>query len=491
MNTQDRSSPQTELNSILEILYEIRLKSCSGNYIYRGEPECYEKVSSTLYRKLEDAQVLHLDVEEVQKTELNVAKNYTNETDDFEILVQLQHFGGKTNLIDFTNDYLIALFFAANGSPSKDGRVILQDKTGEVRNWIREFQHPDPESRPAAQKSIFVRSPSGFIQPDESIIIPKFLKRPLLDYLEREYDISHRRVYYDLHGFISSRDVHWNVYEELGKSIARQRSGDHTDDAEEKTRHYQKAVEHANNAIQQMPELAEAHNIRGVAYFSMGNLDKAIDTFTEAIGLKPLFAEAYNGRSAAYRNKGDFDSAIKDSNTAIRLNPDDTSYYFARGLAYFSKGDLDNTIADYTKGVVLNPYYADGFHSLGLAYFTKGDLDKAMSNLNTAIRLNPDCSIFYHGRGLVYCATSDLDNAITDLDEAVRLDPDDATVYFTRGLVWLHSKDWDRAKADLIEAKNKGLSIINEFHNRYENISVFEQETGTELPNDIAAMLQG
>ena len=73
----------------------------------------------------------------------------------------------------------------------------------------------------------------------------------------------------------------------------------------------------------------------------------------------------------------------------------------------------------------------------------------------------------------------------------MRLDPDDATVFFTRGLVWLHLKDWDRAKADLIEAKNKGLSIIDEFHNRYENVSVFEQETGSELPNDIAAMLQG
>ena len=193
MNVQDRSSSQTELNSILEILYEIRQKSRGGDYIYRGEPECYGKVSSTLYRKLEAAQVLHLDVEEVQKAELRAAKDYTDETDDFKILVQLQHFGGKTNLIDFTTDYLIALFFAANGSPGEDGRFILLNKTGEVRGWIREVRDPDLKSRPWTQKSIFVRPPDGFIQPDESIVIPKFLKRPLLDYLEREFDISHRR----------------------------------------------------------------------------------------------------------------------------------------------------------------------------------------------------------------------------------------------------------------------------------------------------------
>ena len=37
------------------------------------------------------------------------AKRYIYEKDDFEILTQLQHYGGKTNLIDFTTDYLIAL----------------------------------------------------------------------------------------------------------------------------------------------------------------------------------------------------------------------------------------------------------------------------------------------------------------------------------------------------------------------------------------------
>ena len=50
MRTQDPFRRKTELNQILEILYEITQKSIGGNYIYRGEPECYEKVSSTLYQ---------------------------------------------------------------------------------------------------------------------------------------------------------------------------------------------------------------------------------------------------------------------------------------------------------------------------------------------------------------------------------------------------------------------------------------------------------
>ena len=457
MNVQDRSSSQTELNSILEILYEIRQKSRGSDYIYRGEPECYGKVSSTLYRKLEAAQVLHLDVEEVQKAELRAAKDYTDATDEFEILVQLQHFGGKTNLIDFTTDYLIALFFAANGSPGEDGRFILLNKTGEVRGWIREVRDPYPKSRPWRQKSIFVRPPDGFIQPDEEIVIPKFLKRPLLGYLEREHSVSHKSVYHDLHGFISGRDLHWNVYEELGKCRTCQERGEETDNAEEKDKYYQEAVEHCSNAIQLMPESTLAYNGRGLAYLSKGDFDKAIDDFSKAMQLSPRSVQAYNGRSAAYRALEEYDKAIDDLKKAIRLNPDDASAY----------------------------------HMLGLAYFFKNDFDNAIYSLNEAIRLNPADVLAYHHRSLAYRSKGNFSKTIIDLGEVIKLNPSYALAYYIRSEAWLHLKEWNKARKDLIDAVNKGLDISTQFHSVYKSVVDFEQEIGSELPEDIAVMLRG
>ena len=111
MSTPNPSNPQNDsLSEVLEIIREIAEKSAGGDYIYRGEPECFEKVSSSLYRHT-DIEAEHFDIEIVQKEILNKAKKYTHEKDEFEILTELQHFGGKTNLIDFTTDYLIALFF--------------------------------------------------------------------------------------------------------------------------------------------------------------------------------------------------------------------------------------------------------------------------------------------------------------------------------------------------------------------------------------------
>jgi len=172
-------SPQkTELNRILEIIGKITKISAEDDYIYRGEPECYEKVSSNLWRELEEAKALHLDIESVQKAELEKAKRYIKKTDEFEILTEIQHFGGKTNLIDFTTDYLIALFFACDGSTSygKDGRLILLQKTEERKEYILSPQNP--QNRVIAQKSVFIQHPDGFLSPDDVdiITIPGHLK---------------------------------------------------------------------------------------------------------------------------------------------------------------------------------------------------------------------------------------------------------------------------------------------------------------------------
>ena len=44
--------------------------------------------------------------------------------------MELQHYGGKTTLIDFTQNIYIALFFACNGSFDENGRITLLSRSG-------------------------------------------------------------------------------------------------------------------------------------------------------------------------------------------------------------------------------------------------------------------------------------------------------------------------------------------------------------------------
>ena len=74
-------------------------------------------------------------------------------------------------------------------------------------------------------------------------------------------------------------------------------------------------------AIARIPDEAEAHNTRGIAYSENGDQDKAIAEFSKAIALKPDFADAYNNRGIAYGEKGEYDLAIEDYNKTIQLRP--------------------------------------------------------------------------------------------------------------------------------------------------------------------------
>ncbi len=224
------STQITELNRILDIIGRIAEATADGDFIYRGEPEhykedpYYEKVSSSLWRDCrKEIGIEEFDIEVIQKRMLEMAKDYTHEKDDFEILTELQHYGGHTNLIDFTTDNHIALFFACDGSHNKDGRVILLEKTEEIKNQVEPPQNP--QNRIIAQKSIFVRPPKGFLEPGKYnvIDIPKSVKGQMLIHLQKQHGISTQTVYNDLHGFIRNQHIHQETYMEAYKGRTQQR----------------------------------------------------------------------------------------------------------------------------------------------------------------------------------------------------------------------------------------------------------------------------
>ena len=183
--------------TVQDIIRTIEAKSADGDCIFRGEPECNEKVSSNLWRELEFVQVEYSDIKEIQAEIVEAAKAYTDKTDDFEILTDIQHYGGKTNQIDFATHYDVALFFACYGSPGEDGRVIILQKTEEVKDMLG---YPkEPKQRVRAQKSIFVDPPKGYIEQKYEVIrIPKDLKLLMLQHLrENPPHISPKTIYND------------------------------------------------------------------------------------------------------------------------------------------------------------------------------------------------------------------------------------------------------------------------------------------------------
>ena len=62
MNIQSKS--QNELNRVSEKIQKIVKKFADGDYLYRGEPECYSKVSSSLYGENPEAEDFDIEITE-------------------------------------------------------------------------------------------------------------------------------------------------------------------------------------------------------------------------------------------------------------------------------------------------------------------------------------------------------------------------------------------------------------------------------------------
>ena len=341
------SEPETDDSNIQKLLQRIREKSSQGEYVYRGEPEQYDKIASTLYRKYKDAiQAKEFDIQIAQKEMLEQVKAYTDFTDETDVLTELQHYGGKTNLIDFTTDYLIALFFACDGSlnKDKDGRVILLNKNS--NQGTISSPKKNQNNRVISQKSIFFQSPKGYLDEEDSAVemisIPKDVKQPVLDYLRKYHGITTHTIYNDIFGYIQNQEKHQPAYVEFFIGLTFYMKGE-----------YEKAIEHYDQAISLSPQISQSYNNRGIAKSNLEEYEEAIADFSKAISFNPQDDASYNNRGIAKGKLKKYEEAIADFNEAIRLNPKYAEAYHGRGNIYKEIGKHEKARTDFQRAFEL------------------------------------------------------------------------------------------------------------------------------------------
>ena len=171
-------------------------------YIYRGENKHYDKVSSGLYRYYEakDRRWEWMP-EGLKEKALEKAIKHSSPFLS-ELSSDVQHLGGKTNWIDFTDHPVVALFFACLGEHEKDGRIIVAKESDLGRTHRPSGEHVHPR-----QSSVLVRPKCGgviSITPEiKEIRVHAKEKQGILTELDKRYGISFQSLYNtDIHRYI-------------------------------------------------------------------------------------------------------------------------------------------------------------------------------------------------------------------------------------------------------------------------------------------------
>ena len=254
---------EKKIETIEEYIKEISKLDHSqiSSRLYRGQANAEWSVHSSGYRRLSkkfETPISGIDMQIYLVKLLNDARLRTTEhKSDIELLIEIQHFGGATNLIDFSKNPLVALFFACNGEFNKDGKVITADSSNKMfyameldkiketkipdiyENEENEFKNlfvinpPFQNYRVIKQESVLIMSKTGKIEDsniEKLIVIDQKAKTDILNKLKSIYCISEETLFIDFHGWAlqngAGNSLYLSPYLYTGYGIKLQKKGD-------------------------------------------------------------------------------------------------------------------------------------------------------------------------------------------------------------------------------------------------------------------------
>ena len=372
------------------------------NYLFRGESQEFDEISSGLYRytRLPTTQYItpvNVNVPitllatissdnlkeiklEIQRTQREIKsdiveyierKNLTEKT-SFS-MEYIQHYGGITNFIDVTPNFEIAAYFACSKDHDTDGRIILIKNT-ENYNCINLYKDPrfTENRRIQKQESILIELEEGYIKYDDCemiLIISREIKKEILEGLGAN-NINEKSIYPD------EGDIETNQYIQQLKT-----------ELYNLPKHLEKAGELNFKGLNEK-NINKERSIR--------LLKKSIGEYNKAMKINPDYHTSHTLKAKAlldlYELTGEKSHAkesLESCDMSIKLNPkgDEPLLHNPRlkkPLVTFNEKGIAYTI----KGIIYYKIYNN--HHL------------ALKNLNKALEINPQEGRAFYLRGLIY-----------------------------------------------------------------------------------------
>ncbi len=381
-----------------------RLVKAHGDEILSDKNELRKQVSQ--YHK---DLILQMEVIDGEKME------------DLQRLSILQHHGGATGLLDFTESPLAALWFACKDEHDEDGKVFIFDIGDHQvavngRNLREEelfstervvYYEPDRSLSPriVAQQSLFVicNPPSVPDSHLKSVVIPKETKGLMTEYLQG-LGLSEESLFRDLPGLARANTRHSPLRPK--RTLAPEQHRDLGNRAYQAAR-YDDALTHYRAYAGAVPDDAQPYCLIGDTLSALQRFQEAIDAYTQAIektvqpiGMGPVQAVIQNEVVAPfmlhtlYYNRGnvhaaignhtqavsDYDSALEHGNQLRR------NVLFNRGNSKYVLEHYEEAFADF-EGAWSEREGSDAALAMGNCRVLVGEFVEGLARYSDGVRI--------------------------------------------------------------------------------------------------------
>ena len=429
-----------------------------GEYVFRGVPNKAYKIQASAYRRPEESDRNFEKFLNINKDLIRTARQRGydrkdgREWSDLEILVELQHYGAATCLIDFSYSAQIALWFACRHFQKKDenselqninkpphGKVsVMQMKRSKFTEITPDFMNEEEEKKidyfleedkdsslyylkPIFQNNRIISQQSVLLfgnyelEADDECFIEQGSKNKILTELERTSGYTEDRLFPDFEGFA------WVNREAATYTEPTYSALIDFGEIEIEKEEYEKALEYSSRAIQKDIKKIQAYNLRGRAYTSLERYDQALEDFEKAESMDPDDAETYFNRGYLYQQQGLYLKAINGYNTAISKNKNYGEAYYRRGQNKNRLGQVEEALEDFTEAISLRPDYFDAYFERALVLQELQEYPSALDNYDRAIEINPNDIYAYFYRAETELLLLLVDDARQDLEAALEL----------------------------------------------------------------------
>ena len=414
----------------------LEMQKEENKIIYRGQSNSEWKLNSTFSR--EEFKEKIDNNEEKTLNDFKYLINYTDkkidflkdelgkDIDNFSLFGKMQHYGRPTPLIDFTEDILIALWFAAS-SFSKNNKnnikIFYKDlNKKEFKSEVKikdvkfkellffKFKTNQKFGRSMVQKSVFVFDTLDLNDEFKFVEIKTNLKEEIIKWLDN-LGININYLFPDEEGVFGS--FNFISYEKYFFDGIRALENKNNEEA----------VEKFKKAIDLKPDFIEAYFNWGYSLNKLGKYEKAAEKFKKAIELNPDFSAAYFNWGISLGGLNKYEESGEKFKKAIELKPNYPDAYLNWGISLDEFKKYEEAIEKFKKAIELNPYFSEAYFNWGISLIKLEKYEEAIEKFKKAIELKPDYAKSYFNWGFCLGKLFKYKEAIEKLEKAIELKP--------------------------------------------------------------------